>query len=48
MLRVLDKQEHNVFGAKQPRYRHKETPTSQGFLLPRADGERYAAKVINP
>jgi len=32
----------------RPRYRHYEIATSQGFLLPRADAEKYAALVLRP
>lgn len=30
------------------RYEHKETATSKGFLVPLADAEKYAAKIIIP
>lgn len=35
-----------LFQAK--RYREYETPTSQGFLIPEADAQKYAALVLKP
>ena len=35
-------------GQGKPRYRRYEIETSQGFLLPEADGEKYAALVLRP
>lgn len=32
----------------QPKYRRYSTPTSQGFLLPEADGEKYSALILHP
>lgn len=31
----------------EPKYRHVETPTSKGFLIPEKDARKFAAKILD-
>lgn len=48
---IGDRQEVWVFSTKylqmlEPRYKHVETPTSKGFLMPIADAHKYCVRHI--
>jgi len=39
---------YKVIVANKPKYRRYETPTSQGFLVPTRDADRWAALILRP